>query len=125
MVRITVLVGKKVNMHSYLLPLIKSFEQYANAANAQSMKAYMLNQFEFYGLRAPVWRKLSKEYFKKSLPPFEEIEAIIKDCWQHPKREMQYVGIELLACYQKPSVLLNMFSRIKAGGKQLTMQPLI
>jgi 3-methyladenine DNA glycosylase AlkD len=88
-------------MHSYLTLLIKSFEQHANAVNAEAMKAYMLNQFDFYGLKAPVWRKLSKEYFKKGLPPFEEAEEIIKDCWQHPKREMQYVGIELLACYQK------------------------
>ncbi len=88
-------------MHSYLTPLIKSFEQHADAVNAKAMKAYMLNQFDFYGLKAPVWRKLSKEYFKKALPPFEEAEEIINDCWQHPKREMQYLGIELLACYHK------------------------
>jgi 3-methyladenine DNA glycosylase AlkD len=88
-------------MHPYLIPLIKSFEQHANAVNAEGMKAYMLNQFDFYGLKAVVWRKLSKDYFKKSLPAFAEVETIIKDCWQHPKREMQYVAIELLACYQK------------------------
>lgn len=88
-------------MHSYLIPLVKLFEQNANADNAKAMKAYMLNQFDFYGLKAPVWRKLSKEYFKSFLPPFEEVEEIIKDCWQHPKREMQYVGIELLARYYR------------------------
>lgn len=88
-------------MHAYLIPLIKQFEQEANPVHAQGMKAYMLNQFDFYGLKAPVWRKLSKEYFKQSLPAFERLQAIIKDCWQHPKREMQYVAIELLACYQK------------------------
>jgi 3-methyladenine DNA glycosylase AlkD len=88
-------------MHSYLTPLIKLFEQHANAVNAEGMKAYMLNQFDFFGLKAPVWRKLSKDYFKKSLPPFEEVEVIIQDCLQHPKREMQYAAIELLACYQK------------------------
>lgn len=88
-------------MHSYLAPLIKSFEQHADATNAKAMKAYMLNQFDFYGLKAPVWRRLSKEYFKKSLPPFEEAEVIVKDCWQHSKREMQYLAIELLASYQK------------------------
>ncbi len=88
-------------MHPYLLPLVHSFEQHANAANAKGMKAYMLNQFDFYGLKAPVWRKLSKAYFKQALPPFDEVEMIIQDCWQHPKRELQYVAIELLACYQK------------------------
>ena len=88
-------------MHPYLTPLIKSFEQHADGENAKAMKAYMLNQFDFYGLKALVWRKLSKEYFRISLPPFEEVESIVKDCFEHPKREMQYVAIELLACYQK------------------------
>lgn len=87
-------------MHPYLTPLIKQFEQEANPVQAEGMKAYMLHQFDFYGLKAPVWRKLSKEYCKKSLPPYQEIEAIIKNSWQHPKREMQYVAIELLACCQ-------------------------
>lgn len=85
-------------MHSYLVPIIKSFEQHADATNAIGMKAYMLNQFDFYGLKAPVWRKLSKDYFRKELPPPDEFETIVKDCWQHPKREMQYVAIELLYC---------------------------
>ncbi len=88
-------------MHFYLTPLIKSFEQNAEAVNAEGMKAYMLNQFDFYGLKAPVWRKLSKEYFKKLLPPFKEVEETVKECWQHPNREMQYVAVELLACYKK------------------------
>jgi 3-methyladenine DNA glycosylase AlkD len=87
-------------MHPYLTPLIHLFEQHANADNAEGMKAYMLNQFDFYGLKAPVWRTLSKQYFKQSLPPFEEMESIIKDCWNHPKREMQYIAIELLAYYK-------------------------
>ena len=46
-------------MHSYLTPLIKLFEQHANAANAEGMKSDMLNQFDFYGLKAHVWRHLS------------------------------------------------------------------
>lgn len=88
-------------MHSYLIPLIKSFEQNANAVNAKGMKAYMLNHFDYYGLKTPLRRKLSKEYFKQSLPPFNDVEEIVKDCWQYPSREMQYVAVELLACYKK------------------------
>lgn len=88
-------------MHSYIAPLIKSFELNADAGNAEGMKAYMLNQFSFYGLKTPLRRKLSKEHFKKSLPPFKEVEEIVKQCWQHPNREMQYIAVELLACYKK------------------------
>jgi len=88
-------------MHSYLIPLIKSFEQNVDAVNAEGMKAYMLNQFAYYGLKTPLRRNLSKEYFKQSLPPFINVEEIVKDCWQHPSREMQYIAVELLACYKK------------------------
>lgn len=88
-------------MHSYLKPLLKSFNEHADAENAAWIKAYMLHQFDFFGLKAPVWRKLSKEYFKQGLPPLEETEQIIHDCWEHPKRELKYVAIELLACYKK------------------------
>jgi len=88
-------------MHSYLIPLIKSFEQNANAVNAEGMKAYMLKQFDFYCLKTHLRRKLSKEYFKQSLPPFNDAEEIVKDCWQHRSRELQYIGTEFLACYKK------------------------
>lgn len=88
-------------MHPYLQPLDKQLKEHANVLQAESAKAYFLHQFEFYGPKAQVWRKISKDYFKKELPPFSEIERIIKDCWQHPKREMQYLGIELLACFKE------------------------
>lgn len=88
-------------MHSYLTPLIESFEQNADAVNAKGMKAYMLNQFDYYGLKTPLRRRLSKEYFKQSLPSFIDVEEIVKDCWQHPNRELQYIGTEFLACYKK------------------------
>ena len=65
-------------MHSYLTQLIKSFEQYSNVADAEGMKAYMLHQFHFFGIKTPLRRKLSKEYFKQSLPPFKEVEEIVR-----------------------------------------------
>jgi 3-methyladenine DNA glycosylase AlkD len=88
-------------MYPYLQPLEKQLKEHANVLQAEGAKAYMLHQFDFYGLKAEVWRKISKDYFKRELPSFSEIETIIKDCWQHPKREMQYFGIELLACFKK------------------------
>ena len=88
-------------MHIYLAPLIKELEQHANSTNAEWSKAYMLHQFDFWGVKAPVWRKLSKDHFKHGLPAFEEMEQIVQDCWKHPKRELKYVAIELLACYKK------------------------
>lgn len=88
-------------MHIYLVPLIKQLEQHASSTNAEWTKAYMLHQFDFWGVKAPVWRKLSKDHFKQGLPAFEETEQIVRDCWNHPKRELNYVAIELLGCHKK------------------------
>jgi 3-methyladenine DNA glycosylase AlkD len=88
-------------MHSYLLPIITYFKNNATANNKEGAEKYMLHQFEFFGVKAPVWRKIIKQHFKKSLPAFNEVEAIVHDCFAHPMREMQYTGIELLTQYKK------------------------
>lgn len=88
-------------MHVYLQPILHSFETHSNAEVKQKTEKYLLHQFQFFGVKAPVWRKIIKERFKKSLPPFAEAEQIIHECFNHPMREMQYTAIELLAQYKK------------------------
>ncbi|MGE5107528.1 MAG: DNA alkylation repair protein [Sphingobacteriales bacterium] len=88
-------------MHNYTKGLITLFKQQGSAEQAAGAKAYMRNQFEFFGLNAPVWRKLFREYSKQHLPPFEEAELIIKELWNMPQRELQFAAIELLALYKK------------------------
>ena len=51
-------------MNDYLLPLQKLFLQNANATNAAGAKAYMLNQFEYYGIKMAERRKLCKDFIK-------------------------------------------------------------
>ncbi|MBX9785189.1 MAG: DNA alkylation repair protein [Chitinophagaceae bacterium] len=88
-------------MHPYLLPVISAFKKASTPETKRGAEKYMLHQFQFYGVKAPVWRKIMKEHFKQSLPPFKEAEQIIHDCYQHPMRELQYMAVELLAQYQK------------------------
>ncbi len=89
-------------MHSYLIPIAKKFKQEADAEKAKWMKGYMLNQFDFYGLKTPERRKLSKECFRQyPLKDLEELEMIVKECFQLPQREFQYFGVELFGYHKK------------------------
>jgi 3-methyladenine DNA glycosylase AlkD len=89
-------------MNDFLSPLQKTFQQYANPTRAEGAKAYLLNQFEFYGIPMAERRKLSKDFIKTNpLPIIREVEKIVKQAWQLPEREWQYFAIELLAHYKK------------------------
>jgi 3-methyladenine DNA glycosylase AlkD len=89
-------------MNAFLLPLQKVFEQYANKERAAGAKAYLLNQFEFYGIAMPELRKLCKAYIKENpLTSINVIEKIVKEAWQLPQREWQYFSIELLSHYKR------------------------
>ncbi len=89
-------------MNTYLLPLQKIFEQHANKERAAGTKAYLLNQFEFYGIAMPVSRKLCKDFIKTNpLPSISTVEKIIKETWKLPQREWQYFALELLAHYKR------------------------
>jgi 3-methyladenine DNA glycosylase AlkD len=88
-------------MHPYLKPVKKAFIQHADADKAKGAKAYMRNQFEFYGIQTPVRRMITKEIFDSGLPSFCEIPAIIKDAWIQPEREFQYFAIELIGKMKK------------------------
>lgn len=88
-------------LHPFIQELQKEFSKNADAKPAAGAKAYMLHQFDYYGMKAPVWRSIAKKYFKQQLPPFKDCAQIIRQCWQQPQREMQYTAIELLAQYKK------------------------
>ncbi len=89
-------------MNNYLLPLEKLFKQHADKTKAAGAKAYMLNQFEFYGIAMAERRKLCKDFIRANLlSSISEVEKVVKHAWQLPEREWQYFSIELLAHYQK------------------------
>lgn len=89
-------------MNNYLLPLEKILQQHADITRAAGAKAYLLNQFESYGIVMAERRKLCKDFIKRNpLPDIAEVENIVKQAWQLPEREWQYFAIELLAHYKK------------------------
>jgi 3-methyladenine DNA glycosylase AlkD len=90
------------NMHLYILPIAQKFKQQSNAVNAKGMKAYLLNQFEFFGLKTPERRALCKAHYKQyPVKDLKELETIVKECFSLAQREFHYFGIELFAHHKK------------------------
>ncbi len=68
-----------------------------NKDNAQQMKAYMRNQFEFYGIKSTSRREALKPFFTKTgLPDLNDLSEIVDQLWQLPQREYQLIAIDLL-----------------------------
>jgi 3-methyladenine DNA glycosylase AlkD len=89
-------------MHSYVKEIKKIFSSHADPINAQGAKAYMLNQFEFYGLKTPLRRQLSKIFYKTHpINSHHELATIVKECFSEPQRELHYFAIELLGFHKK------------------------
>jgi 3-methyladenine DNA glycosylase AlkD len=83
------------------LPAIEAaLRAQADAQQAVPMKAYMLGQFEFLGIRAGPRREALKEALQ-GLPKFtgvaDELLALAHAFWQLPEREFRYTAIDLLA----------------------------
>jgi 3-methyladenine DNA glycosylase AlkD len=88
-------------MHPYIESLRVILQADADPIRAVGAKAYMRNQFEFFGIPMPVRRTLCRQYIKQSLPPYAEIEVILKELFAQPERELHYFAIELLAAMKK------------------------
>lgn len=84
-------------MHPYIHNLRLAFQQKANPKNAAQQKAYMRNQFAYFGLKAAQQQGLQREFLKAhGMPAMDEIHTIITELWQQPEREIQYFGIHLM-----------------------------
>lgn len=68
----------------------------ADEAKAQVMKAYLLNQFEFLGLAAPVRRAAVKAIGKVKWQSSADLLAAAELLWQKPEREYRYTAVDLL-----------------------------
>jgi 3-methyladenine DNA glycosylase AlkD len=88
--------------HLYLAKIKKIYAANADATIAMGAKAYLLNQFEFYGIKTPLRRKICKEFYKAHpVKDHNELSSIIKDCFAAPQRELHYFAIELLGYHHK------------------------
>ncbi len=68
----------------------------ADEAKAEGMKAYLLNQFEFLGLPAPVRRQAVKDMGKVQWQSADDLLAAAELLWQKHQREYRYTAVDLL-----------------------------
>jgi 3-methyladenine DNA glycosylase AlkD len=89
---------------SYTQAVIESFTFHADQSQALVMQKYLKNKFDFFGIKAPLRREISKFFMEKDhLPKMSEATEIVIELWDQPQRELQYLAIELLRKYGRKS----------------------
>ena len=88
-----------------LTPLINTYRNHANEEVASQQKRYLLNQFDFFGLKTPVARGLQKDFFgKHGYPERSDWHNLIHDLWSRPERECQSLGVDMIERRAKKSI---------------------
>lgn len=89
-------------MIEFIETLETEFKNNSNTKIALEQKAYLRNQFEFYGITTVKRREIQKPFFiKEHLPEKRELYKIINELWNKPQREYQYFSQELAFKYSK------------------------
>ena len=81
---------------SWLMPVEAALRSQVDAQQAVPMKAYMLGQFEFLGIRAGPRRDAIKGLVQFT-GSADELLALAEALWRLPEREFRYVAVDLLA----------------------------
>ncbi|MBE0640321.1 MAG: DNA alkylation repair protein [Bacteroidales bacterium] len=73
------------------------FEVLSDPEKAHWQKAYLRNQFDFFGTDRIEQEVVRKEFFAEfGMPDQHETEAFIRELWELPQREFQYFGLFLI-----------------------------
>ncbi|HET6822511.1 MAG TPA: DNA alkylation repair protein [Anaerolineales bacterium] len=89
-------------MHPYVTSLRTLFEQNENLAQAAPMKKYMRDQFEYLGIKSPQVKALFRQAIQENgLPSLEELDRVVRELWDLPQREYQYLAISLMERLEK------------------------
>ncbi|MGZ3416409.1 MAG: DNA alkylation repair protein [Polyangiales bacterium] len=77
--------------------LAKAYGAAADPERAVAMKAYMRDQFEFYGIMRTSRDAIHREALLGLPKPTEaDLAGFARSCWKKPQREWQYVAMGLL-----------------------------
>ncbi len=81
----------------YLALAQSLFAEHGRPEVAEGQMKYMRNQFEFYGLKAPVWLGLSKNLFKThGYLSGKALHEFVQKCYEEEHRELQYLATEMV-----------------------------
>ncbi len=80
----------------FITDIQHAFQLHANKVFAKQMSAYMLDHFEFYGIKTPLRRQLAKPLLEKyNLEIRDTFRTITFDLYDLPYRELHMVAIEI------------------------------
>lgn len=80
--------------------LSESFESARSPERAVPMKAYMRDQFDYFGIAAPEQRRLARAALAGLPAPAErDVKAVAKACWDRTEREFQYFACDYIERY--------------------------
>ncbi|WML42717.1 DNA alkylation repair protein [Neobacillus sp. PS3-40] len=84
-------------INSYVDELVKLYTQHIDLDYANWSKNYLRNQFDFLGIRTPIRRKLTKQFFREfGVPTKENLKDIILTLWERSEREYQKAALDML-----------------------------
>ncbi len=76
--------------------LYEEMIRHKNEEQAQKMSKYMLNKFEYIGIKTPERRKIFKNFFKEYKNEEKIDWEFVNKCWENEYREFQYVAADYL-----------------------------
>ena len=95
-------------VNDYIIALEDEFSLNRNLEVATSQKAYMKDNFIFFGMKTDLRRELQKPFLQKDhLPAKPDALQIVKLLWQKPERDFQLFGQELFFKYVKQIELVD------------------
>ena len=81
---------------TYLEMVKTRFEELGKPEVAEQQMRYMRNQFDFYGLKAPIWTPPTKEFLKeKGIFQGADLMTFVRLCYKEDHREIHYFGTEM------------------------------
>ena len=82
--------------NDYIKKVSEAFNLHKNETYAVSMKAYMRNKFEYFGINSPLRKEISKEFLAKDIIKNIDLKGVVIELWNLPEREFQYFALELI-----------------------------
>ena len=76
--------------------LYEEMIRHKNEEQAQKMSKYMLNKFEYIGIKTPERRKIFKNFFKEYKNEEKINWEFVNKCWENKYREFQYIAADYL-----------------------------
>ena len=76
--------------------LYEEMIRHKNEEQAQKISKYMLNKFEYIGIKTPERREIFKNFFKEYKNEEKIDWEFVNKCWENKYREFQYIAADYL-----------------------------